>query len=485
VIPALRAGSPARACEIGQRALEVAEGGPIEAAAALMLGTALTFNGDPRKGRALLLRAIELREQLHAEPQLSAYLGAGLRLAGEHDRARDVLAQLIANARSHGAFGLLPYALVRLADVELDTGHWPAAHAALAEAASLARETGQSADLGLAAGALAWLEAAQGRAVDCRRHAGEASPSLRLGAGSRLDRAVPALGLLALGCGELDTAIQHLLEVRKTQLEQGWCDAAVLPHRARDLIEALVRAGRAADAEREVLIFEQECRQTERPSALAALASCRGLLASPDVVDKLFRDSLAYGSDVVGPFEHARTLLAYGRRLREVGRAAEAVEHLERVHRVRPTRGGAPPAHLQSSEASVLSSDSQAGQYGTPKKPRLCESSCRREGDKAKALDMFNKGEDGFKDRDLYVFCANASDGILTAHPYLKGEHLQDIKGKKGFPLGQEIMRTATEGTINEVTYWWPRPGSDKALEKTTFYTKVGDQNCGVGYYKE
>ena len=38
--------------------------------------------------------------------------------------------------------------------------------------------------------------------------------------------------------------------------------------------------------------------------------------------------------------------------------------------------------------------------------------------DKAKALDMFNKGEGGFKDRDLYVFCANASDGIITAHPY-------------------------------------------------------------------
>ena len=28
--------------------------------------------------------------------------------------------------------------------------------------------------------------------------------------------------------------------------------------------------------------------------------------------------------------------------------------------------------------------------------------------DKAKALDMFNKGEGGFKDRDLYVACANA-----------------------------------------------------------------------------
>ena len=38
--------------------------------------------------------------------------------------------------------------------------------------------------------------------------------------------------------------------------------------------------------------------------------------------------------------------------------------------------------------------------------------------DKAKALDMFQKGEGGFQDRDLYVFCANASDGIITAHPY-------------------------------------------------------------------
>lgn len=105
--------------------------------------------------------------------------------------------------------------------------------------------------------------------------------------------------------------------------------------------------------------------------------------------------------------------------------------------------------------------------------------------DKAKALDMFNKGEGGSKDRDLYVFCANASDGSLTAHPTMKGEPLQDIKGKKGYPLGKEIMEQATEGTIKEVTYWWPRPGTDKPLEKTSYYTKVGDQICGVGYYKE
>ena len=126
-------------------------------------------------------------------------------------------------------------------------------------------------------------------------------------------------------------------------------------------------------------------------------------------------------------------------------------------------------------------------QYGTEEeaKAMLERAVAALKEDKAKALDMFNKGEGGFKDRDLYVFCANASDGTLTAHPSLRGEHLQDIKGKKGFPFGQEIMKTAIEGKINDVTYWWPRPGSDKPLEKTSFYTKVGDQICSVGYYKE
>ena len=98
--------------------------------------------------------------------------------------------------------------------------------------------------------------------------------------------------------------------------------------------------------------------------------------------------------------------------------------------------------------------------------------------DEVKAIDMFNKGEGGFRDRDLYVFCANASGGVLTAHPTNRGKPLQDIEGKHGAPFGQEIMQDATEGTIKETTYWWPRPDSDKPLEKTSFYTKVGDLRC-------
>src|SRR6476646_10433792 len=95
-------------------------------------------------------------------------------------------------------------------------------------------------------------------------------------------------------------------------------------------------------------------------------------------------------------------------------------------------------AFVLSTAASVAET-----QFGTPEeaKAMLERAVAAVKDDKAKALDIFNKGEGGFKDRDLYVACANASDGLVTAHPYLKGEYLQDIKGKKGYPLGQEMMQ--------------------------------------------
>jgi hypothetical protein len=100
----------------------------------------------------------------------------------------------------------------------------------------------------------------------------------------------------------------------------------------------------------------------------------------------------------------------------------------------------------------------RAAQYGTAEeaKAMLERAVAAVKEDKAKALDMFNKGEGGFKDRDLYVWCANASDGIVTAHPMLKGKQLRDIKGKHGAPFGETIMQDATEGTIKATTDWCP-----------------------------
>src|SRR6476469_5294752 len=59
-----------------------------------------------------------------------------------------------------------------------------------------------------------------------------------------------------------------------------------------------------------------------------------------------------------------------------------------------------------------------AAQFGTAEeaKAMLERAVAAVKDDKAKSLDMFKKGEGGFKDRDLYVWCANASDGLVTAH---------------------------------------------------------------------
>ena len=58
-------------------------------------------------------------------------------------------------------------------------------------------------------------------------------------------------------------------------------------------------------------------------------------------------------------------------------------------------------------------------QYGTAAeaKAMLEKAVAAVKADKAKALDMFNKGEGGFLDRDLYPFCFRIADGKTLASP--------------------------------------------------------------------
>ena len=104
--------------------------------------------------------------------------------------------------------------------------------------------------------------------------------------------------------------------------------------------------------------------------------------------------------------------------------------------------------------------------------------------DKAAALVKFNDPKGAFRDRDLYVFCANAGDGLTTAHPKFIGTDIRTFKDKTGKPFGQEMFATASEGKISEVTYMWPRPDGTEPVQKVSYVTKVGDEICGVGYYK-
>jgi signal transduction histidine kinase len=129
--------------------------------------------------------------------------------------------------------------------------------------------------------------------------------------------------------------------------------------------------------------------------------------------------------------------------------------------------------------------DVQAAEYGSSAEAKAMLEKAAKElkADKQAALQKFQKGEGGFKDRDLYPFCGGP-DGMFTAHPSLVGKSLRDLKDKSGKPLGQEIYKTAQEGKIGEVAYMWPRPGTTEPVQKVSYVTKVGDQVCAVGYYK-
>jgi cytochrome c len=106
--------------------------------------------------------------------------------------------------------------------------------------------------------------------------------------------------------------------------------------------------------------------------------------------------------------------------------------------------------------------------------------------DKTKAIEMFNKGDGGFRDRDLYVFCFDAKTGIFNAQVVksLLGTDIRLVKEKDGSPLGQKIFDAVKEGSVSTVQYNFPRPGNDVPVAKESYVTAVGNQACGVGYYK-
>src|ERR1700689_4945513 len=113
--------------------------------------------------------------------------------------------------------------------------------------------------------------------------------------------------------------------------------------------------------------------------------------------------------------------------------------------------------------------------------------------DEAKALEMFNKGEGGFRDRDLYVFCANVNDGtiVATGNRNLKealGTDMRAAQNSAGERFGAEMYAAIQkpEGQITEVIFIAPKPGADDTLApKVNLVARAdADLGCGVGYYK-
>ena len=96
-----------------------------------------------------------------------------------------------------------------------------------------------------------------------------------------------------------------------------------------------------------------------------------------------------------------------------------------------------------SAAVLALSATAFAADHGTPDeaKAMLMKAAVALKADKAKTLDQIDKGEGGFLDRDLYVFCGNPSDGktVAIGNPNTKAQTqtmgvdartLKDVNGK-------------------------------------------------------
>jgi hypothetical protein len=213
-------------------------------------------------------------------------------------------------------------ALGALAELEFRLGDWAAAYESAGEAlrcAVLDREI----RCGLTR--LAVIEAGTGRAQECRGHAGEAM-RLAAAAGDWPMQALAgeALGLLELGLGRIEAAVDRLESVGRTcraHPEAGACAVTWVA----ELADARARRGDLVGARRLLGSVERGagCAQT------AALARAHAMLAPRNAFGRLFKRTLDLCVWSHQPFELGRTELCFGERLRHACRADEARSHLE------------------------------------------------------------------------------------------------------------------------------------------------------------
>jgi hypothetical protein len=125
-----------------------------------------------------------------------------------------------------------------------------------------------------------------------------------------------------------------------------------------------------------------------------------------------------------------------------------------------------------------------AQQFGTAPEARamLDRAVTELKSNEAAALAKFNDKENKqFRDRDLYVFCFNVSDGKFTAHPNpsIMGTDVRALKVKDD-PLGQRLFDQVKEGAVTTVDYSFPKPGTTEPVPKESYITRVGGQGCGA-----
>ncbi len=288
--------------------------------AAAAHGIAETVGGDAGAGAVSIRSALALALQapeLDQDPQLLPWLLVAPIFLRENEAGRDLLEHGLRRAREQAALGALPFVLNLIGRDYATTDRWNEAEATYLEAAALARETGQRAELPLSLSGLAWLYARRGLESKARGNAEEAIEHSRA-LGTRLFElwAMAALGDLELGLGHVPEAIRHLEEHERLLDELGISDPDVSA--VPELVEALVRLDRVDEAAPLAARLDGSAQAKGQPWSLARAARCRALVASDTEMESAFEQALDHHAQTADQFERARTLLLYGERLRRM-----------------------------------------------------------------------------------------------------------------------------------------------------------------------
>jgi len=101
------------------------------------------------------------------------------------------------------------------------------------------------------------------------------------------------------------------------------------------------------------------------------------------------------------------------------------------------------------------------------------------------ALANFNQADGGVRDRDLYVACFGARNGIVRSHidPKQLGVEVRTLKQPDGAAFGRKLFNAAKLGRIATVDYEYYAPGGGAHVPKRSYVTRVGNEGCLVGYY--
>ncbi|HLI25350.1 MAG TPA: helix-turn-helix transcriptional regulator, partial [Acidimicrobiales bacterium] len=304
-------------------------GGRASFFATMARGMALTFCGDARAGMELLRRGVALADPdgFADDPASQVWAALGPLWLRETGKGRALVERATATARSRTAIGVLPYLLGHVAIDHATTDRWVQAEAEFHEAIALARETGQGTDLTASLARLAWLEARQGQAALARAHAGEAL-ALASGLGLRLCEvwAHAALGELDLVEGTSHRALVHLEAARSLLATCGIADVDVDP--APELVEVNLRLRHRAEAARLAHEYHVSAVAKGQPWALARAWRGLAMVSRDEDMEGAFDRALAAHSLTPDGFEAARTLLAYGARLRRERKRVRARRHL-------------------------------------------------------------------------------------------------------------------------------------------------------------